>query len=62
MSEEISLYEKGIDIPSLQRNWPDGHEIPAVIINIANLLKSQIWGAVGYLEMLTAGHISVKVS
>jgi hypothetical protein len=51
MSEEISLYEKGIDIPGLQRNWPDGHEIPAVIINIANLLKSQIWGAVGYLEM-----------
>ncbi len=51
MSEEISLYEPGIDIPSLQRNWPDGHEIPVVIINIATLLKSQIWGAVGYVEM-----------
>jgi hypothetical protein len=54
MSAERSLYAKGIDIPSLQRNWPDGREIPPVIIEIATLLESQTWGAVGYLEMTGA--------
>lgn len=51
MAEDIQLYDLAIDIPSLQRNWPDGREIPQVIINIASLLKSQIRGSVGYIEM-----------
>jgi hypothetical protein len=51
MAEDIQLYDRAIDISSLQRNWPDGHAIPQVIIDIATLLKSQIWGSVGHIRM-----------
>jgi hypothetical protein len=47
----IQRYDQNIDIPSLQRNWPDGRDIPQIIIDIATLLKSQIWGSVGYFSM-----------
>jgi hypothetical protein len=51
MAEDIELYDQAINLPSLQHNWPDGREIPQVIIEIATLLKSQIWGSVGYICM-----------
>jgi hypothetical protein len=52
MPEEQLLYKEGIDIPSLRRNWPDGHELPQVIIDIAMLLESEVRGSARYLEMI----------
>jgi hypothetical protein len=52
MTEGQLLYKDGMDIPSLRRNWPDGHDLPQVIADIAMLLASEVRGSVGYLEMI----------
>lgn len=51
VTEDLQTYDKGINIPSLKRNWPDGHDLPQMIVDIATLLKPMPWGAVGYFEM-----------
>jgi hypothetical protein len=51
MADEIQTYERAIDIASLKKKWPDGHELPPLIESIATLIKSNIWGSVGYFEM-----------
>jgi hypothetical protein len=44
-------YLDAIDITGLQRHWPDGREIPQLIIKIATLIQDWPWGAIGYFSM-----------
>jgi hypothetical protein len=44
-------YCEAIDISGLQNYWPDGREIPQLIIKIATLIQDWPWGAIGYFSM-----------
>jgi hypothetical protein len=49
--EPVQYYDKGINVANLQRCWPDGHDMPQLIADIGTMLKSEVWGSVGYVEM-----------
>jgi hypothetical protein len=51
LNADVQYYDKGINIPNLQRCWPDGQEMPQLIAEIGTMLKSEVWGSVGYVEM-----------
>jgi hypothetical protein len=51
VSEATQYYDKGINIPNLQRCWPDGHELPQLIADIGTMLKGEVWGSVGNVTM-----------
>lgn len=51
MADDVQYYDTGINIPNLRRCWPDGHELPQLIADIGAMLKGEIWGAVGHVEM-----------
>jgi hypothetical protein len=44
-------YCDAIDISGLQNHWPDGRDIPQLIIKIATLIQDWPWGAIGYFSM-----------
>jgi hypothetical protein len=51
MSADVQYYDAGMDVPNLRRTWPDGHDLPPLIADIATMLKGEVWGSVGYLTM-----------
>jgi hypothetical protein len=51
VTEEVQYYNNGINIPNLQRCWPDGYEMPQLIADIGAMLKGEIWGSVGFVTM-----------
>jgi hypothetical protein len=51
MIEPTQTYEQVIDVASLQRNWPLGHVVPNLIIEIATFLKPYEIGSMGYFTM-----------
>jgi hypothetical protein len=44
-------YANVIDLASLERNWADGHVVPQVILELADLIKPWSQGSVGYLSI-----------
>jgi hypothetical protein len=44
-------YSEAIDIAGLQRHWPDGRDIPELIIKIATLIQTWPSGTIGYFSM-----------
>jgi hypothetical protein len=51
VADDVLYYDKGINVPNLQRCWPDGHDMPQLIADIGTMLKGEVWGSVGYVEM-----------
>jgi hypothetical protein len=51
VTEDVQYYDKGINIPNLQRYWPDGHELPQLIADIGTMLKGEVWSSVGQVTM-----------
>lgn len=51
VTEDVQYYDKGINIPNLHRCWPDGRDLPSLIAEIGTMLKDEVWGSVGYVEM-----------
>jgi hypothetical protein len=51
VTDDVLYYDKGINIPNVQRYWPDGHDMPQLIADIGTMLKGEVWGSVGYVQM-----------
>jgi hypothetical protein len=51
VAEDVLYYDKGINVPNLKRCWPDGRDMPQLIADIGTMLKGEVWGSVGYVEM-----------
>jgi hypothetical protein len=44
-------YYDAIDISGLQSHWPDGRDIPQLIVRVAALIQDWSWGSIGYFSM-----------
>ena len=42
--------EAGIDLASIERNWPDGHDVPQLIRDVAEFMRAVPLGTLGYAE------------
>jgi hypothetical protein len=44
-------YCNAIDLSRLQSHWPDGRDIPQLIVRVAELIQDWPWGSIGYFSM-----------
>jgi hypothetical protein len=45
---ETSTYADVVDLPGIERNWPEDQSVPPLIINVANLMSPWPNGSFGY--------------
>jgi hypothetical protein len=49
---ETEKYLHAVDVEGIARQWPDGRDVPQIVLDVASFVKPKVWPSVGAVRFL----------